>query len=267
MDDIDTMWLNTAQEKLQTERYGLARALTLTMAWNQHNHPSVILWSLQNESEIDPAGAPVYRSWLADLKAAVKSVDLTARPVTWASNTSNDPAFDLADVSRPSKSASPWFSTTARASSHPSAAVTSSLVTVTLGPPRSRPTGSDPHRASGRQACTAVRGRRSPAARSGPCSRCSSPGGRRARRSSGALPPAALPRTGPFAAAGVAPSAARAVAGQAGRATKAAAPNAVTTARRDGWVESVMSGGSSGHVRSRSPHSLDNPVTLVKDYS
>ncbi|WP_329439687.1 glycoside hydrolase family 2 protein [Streptomyces canus] len=98
MDDIDTMWLNTAQEKLQTERYGLARALALTMAWNQHNHPSVILWGLQNESEIDADGAPVYRAWLADLKAAVKSVDLTARPVTWASNTSNDPAFDLADV-------------------------------------------------------------------------------------------------------------------------------------------------------------------------
>lgn len=98
MDDIDTMWLNTAQEKLQTERYGLARALALTMAWNQHNHPSVILWCLQNESEIDADGAPVYRAWLADLKAAVKAVDLTARPVTWASNTSNDPAFDLADV-------------------------------------------------------------------------------------------------------------------------------------------------------------------------
>ncbi|GHA24188.1 glycoside hydrolase family 2 protein [Streptomyces purpurascens] len=98
MDDIDTMWLNTAQEKLQTERYGLARALALTMAWNQHNHPSVILWCLQNESEIDPDGAPVYRAWLADMKAAVKAVDLTARPVTWASNTSNDPAFDLADV-------------------------------------------------------------------------------------------------------------------------------------------------------------------------
>ncbi|GGS55128.1 glycoside hydrolase family 2 protein [Streptomyces violaceus] len=98
MDDIDTMWLNTAQEKLQTERYGLARALALTMAWNQHNHPSVILWCLQNESEIDPDGAPVYRAWLADMKTAVKAVDLTARPVTWASNTSNDPAFDLADV-------------------------------------------------------------------------------------------------------------------------------------------------------------------------
>ncbi|MFC9504220.1 glycoside hydrolase family 2 protein [Streptomyces sp. NPDC057002] len=98
MDDIDTMWLNTAQEKLQTERYGLARAQALTMAWNQHNHPSVILWGLQNESEIDADGAPVYRAWLADLKAAVKAVDLTARPVTWASSTSNDPAFDLADV-------------------------------------------------------------------------------------------------------------------------------------------------------------------------
>ncbi|MGW2642859.1 glycoside hydrolase family 2 protein [Streptomyces sp. NPDC001348] len=98
MDDIDTMWLNTAQEKLQTERYGLTRALALTMAWNQHNHPSVILWGLQNESEIDADGAPVYRAWLADLKAAVKSVDLTGRPVTWASNTSNDPAFDIADV-------------------------------------------------------------------------------------------------------------------------------------------------------------------------
>ncbi|MGW4048707.1 glycoside hydrolase family 2 protein [Streptomyces sp. NPDC004721] len=98
MDDNDTMWLNTAQEKLQTETYGLARALALTMAWTQHNHPSVILWGLQNESEIDPGGAPVYRGWLADLKAAVRSVDLTARPVTWASSTSNDPAFDLADV-------------------------------------------------------------------------------------------------------------------------------------------------------------------------
>lgn len=98
MDDIDTMWLNTAQEKLQTEEYGLCRAMALTMAWNQHNHPSVILWGLENESEIDPDGAPVYRAWLADLKAAVKSVDLSQRPVTWSSSTTADPAFDIADV-------------------------------------------------------------------------------------------------------------------------------------------------------------------------
>ncbi|NUU06167.1 glycoside hydrolase family 2 TIM barrel-domain containing protein [Leifsonia sp. C5G2] len=98
MDDLDTMWLNTAQEKLQTEQYGLSKAMALTMAWNQHNHPSVILWCLQNESEIDGGGAPVYRAWLTQLKEAVKTVDLSQRPVTWASSTTNDPAFDIADV-------------------------------------------------------------------------------------------------------------------------------------------------------------------------
>lgn len=74
-------------------------------------------------------------------------------------------------------------------------------------------------------------------------------------------------RTGPFAAAVAVPSAARAVCGQAGRATTVAAPSAVTTVRRDKWVDSVMTGGSSMRIRVRPPHSLDNPVTLVKDYS
>jgi beta-glucuronidase len=98
MDDTDNMWVNTAQERLQTEQYGLSRAIALTMAWNQHNSPATILWCLQNESEIDPNGAPVYRAWLSDMKQAVKAVDLSDRPVTWASSTTNDPAFDLADV-------------------------------------------------------------------------------------------------------------------------------------------------------------------------
>ena len=97
MDDIDNMWLNLEQEQLQTETYGLSRALALSMAWNQANHPSVILWCLQNESEIgsDPT---IYRQWIADMKQAVNSVDSQSRPVTWASSTSWDPAFDLADV-------------------------------------------------------------------------------------------------------------------------------------------------------------------------
>ncbi|MGW0226736.1 glycoside hydrolase family 2 protein [Actinopolymorpha singaporensis] len=98
MDEWDTMWVNTDQQKLQTESYGLSRALALATAWNNHNHPSVILWGLQNESTIDGNGAPVYRAWLADMKAAVKAVDLSDRPVTWASYSSWDPAFDLADV-------------------------------------------------------------------------------------------------------------------------------------------------------------------------
>ncbi|SCG38982.1 glycoside hydrolase family 2 protein [Micromonospora coxensis] len=98
MDDIDNMWMNKAQEDIQTRSYGLSRALATMMAWNQHNNPSVILWGLQNESEIDGGGAPVYRAWIKDMKDAVKSVDLQNRPVTWASSSSWDPAFDLADV-------------------------------------------------------------------------------------------------------------------------------------------------------------------------
>ena len=100
MDDIDNMWMNTAQEKLQTEQYGLSRAMALAMAWNQHNHPSVVCWCVQNESEYDGGGAPVYRAWIADMKAAIKAVDLAGRPVTWASSSTYDPAFDLADVDR-----------------------------------------------------------------------------------------------------------------------------------------------------------------------
>lgn len=98
MDDIDNMWVNTDQERVQTERYGLSRALAATMAWNQHNRPSVILWCLQNESEIDADGAPVYRAWLQDMKDAIKALDIQNRPVTWASASSWDPAFDIADV-------------------------------------------------------------------------------------------------------------------------------------------------------------------------
>jgi beta-glucuronidase len=98
MDDIDNMWMNTDQERVQTNTYGLSRALATVMAWNQHNSPSVILWCLQNESEIDPNGGAVYRAWLQDMKDAINAVDLQDRPVTWASSTTFDPAFDIADV-------------------------------------------------------------------------------------------------------------------------------------------------------------------------
>ncbi|MGH9159452.1 MAG: glycoside hydrolase family 2 TIM barrel-domain containing protein, partial [Vicinamibacteraceae bacterium] len=98
MDEWDTMWVDTGSQKLQTETYGLSRALALATVWNNHNHPSVILWGLQNESTIDAEGAPVYRAWLTQMKDAIKTVDLADRPVSWASSTSWDPAFDVADV-------------------------------------------------------------------------------------------------------------------------------------------------------------------------
>ena len=98
MEDLETMWLNTAQQRVQTERYGLSAAMAATAAWNHHDNPSVILWGLQNESEIDAGAAPVYRAWLQQMKDAIRAVDRHERPVTWASSTTNDPAFDLADV-------------------------------------------------------------------------------------------------------------------------------------------------------------------------
>jgi beta-glucuronidase len=95
LDDCDNMWLNLPQQKLQTETYGQSRAVATMMAWHQVNHPSVVMWCLQNESEVDNV---TYRAWLADMKQAVRRADPQRRPVTWASSTSWDPAFDLADV-------------------------------------------------------------------------------------------------------------------------------------------------------------------------
>ena len=95
LDDCDNMWLNLPQQKFQTETYGQSRAVATMMAWHQANHPSVIMWCLQNESEVDNV---TYRAWIADMKRAVHRADPQRRPVTWASSTSWDPAFDLADV-------------------------------------------------------------------------------------------------------------------------------------------------------------------------
>lgn len=94
LDEWDTMWISEPQQRIQLT-YGLSEALALATAWNNHNHPSVIMWGLQNEST---PNTPTYREWLAQMRDAVKAVDLSDRPVTWASATSWDQAFDLADV-------------------------------------------------------------------------------------------------------------------------------------------------------------------------
>lgn len=96
MDEADNMWVQPDQQEIQLE-YGLSRALTVTMAWNQYNCPSVILWCTQNES--DPLeNTEVHREWLTDMKEGIEAVDGHERPVTWASFRSNDPSHDLADV-------------------------------------------------------------------------------------------------------------------------------------------------------------------------
>ncbi len=93
-DETDNFWVDSRQQRIQG-RYGLSAALVAAMVWNQVNHPSVILWSLHNESQTTNRAA--YRRWISQLRAAA-SIDPQHRPVTWASSTSWDPAFDLADV-------------------------------------------------------------------------------------------------------------------------------------------------------------------------
>jgi beta-glucuronidase len=93
-DETDNFWVESRQQRIQG-RYGLSAALVAAMVWNQVNHPSVILWSLHNESETTDRAT--YRTWISQLRAAT-SIDPQHRPVTWASSTSWDPAFDLADV-------------------------------------------------------------------------------------------------------------------------------------------------------------------------
>jgi beta-glucuronidase len=94
-DETDNFWVEAAQQRIQG-RYGLSAALVAAMVWNQLNHPCVVLWSLHNESATGDRG--VYRDWISRLRATATSIDPQRRPVTWASSTSWDPAFDLADV-------------------------------------------------------------------------------------------------------------------------------------------------------------------------
>jgi len=94
-DETDNFWVESRQQRIQG-RYGLSAALVAAMVWNQVNHPSVILWSLQNESETKDRDT--YRTWISQLRATAAGLDPQRRPITWASSTSWDPAFDLADV-------------------------------------------------------------------------------------------------------------------------------------------------------------------------
>ncbi|MFW6384887.1 MAG: glycoside hydrolase family 2 TIM barrel-domain containing protein [Halodesulfurarchaeum sp.] len=95
LDEVENMWLSGAQQRVQVDTYGLSRGLVAAMTWNQHNHPSVSLWSLQNES--DPFNT-AYTRWISDMRDAVKALDLQERPLTWAAKTPFDPAFGKADV-------------------------------------------------------------------------------------------------------------------------------------------------------------------------
>jgi beta-glucuronidase len=98
LDEADNMWLKPYQESVQTKSYGLSRALVEAMVWNQEDHPSVIMWSMENESSAK--NPTVYTKWLSDMRDAAKALDPEQRPVTWAwpARHPGDPSTDLPDV-------------------------------------------------------------------------------------------------------------------------------------------------------------------------
>lgn len=93
LDEAPNMWMSATSQRVQLERYGLSRALCEKMVWNQHNRPSTVLWSVQNES----AHGDAYREWIGDMKEGITGLDRQNRPVTWATQNQDDP-FALADV-------------------------------------------------------------------------------------------------------------------------------------------------------------------------
>ncbi|PMQ02150.1 MAG: hypothetical protein CBR30_00380 [Dictyoglomus sp. NZ13-RE01] len=82
MDEVENYWMKDYQLYYQTKEYGLGLALAVCMAWNQMNHPSVIIWSVANESETHtPLGIDAFKIMYSN----IKKLDLHERPVTFAS--------------------------------------------------------------------------------------------------------------------------------------------------------------------------------------
>lgn len=98
LDDIDHFWITCEMQKFQLEEYGLSRALALKMAWNNMNHPSVVMWCVQNEC--DMSKPDIFRAWVYDLVNAIRSVDIQNRPITQAQQSIRwaDPSLDICDV-------------------------------------------------------------------------------------------------------------------------------------------------------------------------
>ncbi len=94
MDETENMWLDQAAVSNQYRRYKLSRAAVAMTTWNNLNHPSIIIWSLNNE--VSYGGD--YEAWIKDLRDVTKAVDIQDRPVSWGARDTKDPAFQHADI-------------------------------------------------------------------------------------------------------------------------------------------------------------------------
>lgn len=94
MDETENMWLDQAAVSNQYRSYGLSRAAVMMTTWNNLNHPSVIIWSLNNEVSYGRD----YNAWVKDMYDITKAIDVQKRPVSWAARDTNDTAFHYADI-------------------------------------------------------------------------------------------------------------------------------------------------------------------------
>ncbi|KAB8128065.1 hypothetical protein F9U64_16735 [Gracilibacillus oryzae] len=88
MDEVENYWMNVESIQHQLSEGTASEELAIAMAWNQVNHPSIIMWGVGNENTSNNQEHVDFYNMLRD---AVRKIDLKERPVTYASNTQHHP--------------------------------------------------------------------------------------------------------------------------------------------------------------------------------
>lgn len=97
IDEVPLYWMNGVSFATQI-REGWAKDAVARMVWNGFNHPSVLMWSLMNESDTHRGNRTLARQFAGQLIDTVRQVD-HGRPVIFSSNRLQDDAImDLFDV-------------------------------------------------------------------------------------------------------------------------------------------------------------------------
>lgn len=88
MDEVENYWMDVESIRHQLNQGTVSEELAIAMAWNQVNHPSIIMWGVGNENTSNNQEHVDFYNMLRD---AVLQIDRKERPVTYASNTQHHP--------------------------------------------------------------------------------------------------------------------------------------------------------------------------------